>query len=61
VAFALWHEPLVGIIEGFRRALLGKESPDFIVMIASTGVILALLFGGILYFNWMERTFADVL
>jgi lipopolysaccharide transport system permease protein len=53
--------PLVGIIEGFRWALLGKESPDFTVMIASTGVILALLFGGIVYFNWMERTFADVI
>jgi lipopolysaccharide transport system permease protein len=53
--------PLVGIIEGFRWALLGKESPDLTVMIASTGVILALLFGGIVYFNWMERTFADVI
>jgi lipopolysaccharide transport system permease protein len=53
--------PLVGIIEGFRWALLGKESPDFIVMIASTGVTLALLFGGILYFNRMQRTFADVI
>jgi lipopolysaccharide transport system permease protein len=53
--------PLVGIIEGFRWALLGKGSPDFTVMIASTVVVLALLFGGIMYFNWMERTFADVI
>jgi lipopolysaccharide transport system permease protein len=53
--------PLVGIIEGFRWALLGKESPDFTAMIASTVVVLAILFGGIVYFNRMERTFADVI
>jgi lipopolysaccharide transport system permease protein len=53
--------PLVGIIEGFRWALLGKESPDFTVMIASTVVVSVLLFGGIVYFSWMERTFADVI
>jgi lipopolysaccharide transport system permease protein len=53
--------PLVGVIEGFRWALLGKESPDFTAMIASAVVVLALLFGGIIYFNWTERTFADVI
>jgi lipopolysaccharide transport system permease protein len=53
--------PLVGVIEGFRWALLGKASPDFTVMIASTVAVLVLLFGGIVYFNRMERTFADVI
>lgn len=52
--------PLVGVIEGFRWALLGKESPDFGIMAVSTAMIVALLFGGIVYFKRMERTFADV-
>jgi len=53
--------PMVGVIEGFRWALLGKENPDFTVMLVSATVILALLVGGILFFKRMERTFADVI
>jgi len=51
--------PMVGVIEGFRWALLGKESPDFGVIAASTAVVVGLLLGGIVYFKQMERTFAD--
>jgi lipopolysaccharide transport system permease protein len=51
--------PMVGVIEGFRWALLGKESPDFGVMAASTAMVMALFFGGIVYFKRTERTFAD--
>ena len=52
--------PMAGVIEGFRWALLGKASPDFGVMAVSTAVVLALLLGGLVYFTRMERTFADV-
>jgi homopolymeric O-antigen transport system permease protein len=52
--------PMVGVIEGFRWALLGKGNPDFGVMTASAVVVMALLLGGIVYFRRMERTFADV-
>jgi lipopolysaccharide transport system permease protein len=52
--------PLVGVIEGFRWALLGTGNPDFGVMMASAVMVLALLSGGIIYFRQMERTFADV-
>ena len=52
--------PMVGVIEGFRWALLGKESPDFALIAVSAVVVLGLLFGGIVYFKQMERTFADV-
>ena len=52
--------PMVGVIEGFRWALLGKASPDFGVMAVSTTVMLAVLLGGVVYFKQMERTFADV-
>ena len=52
--------PLAGVIEGFRWALLGKESPDFRVIAVSTMVVFALLFGGLIYFKRTERTFADL-
>lgn len=52
--------PMAGVIEGFRWALLGTGNPDFGVMAASAVVIMALLLGGIVYFRQMERTFADV-
>jgi lipopolysaccharide transport system permease protein len=53
--------PMTGVIEGFRWALLGKESPAFGVMAVSVIVVLALLLTGIVFFRRMERTFADVI
>ena len=53
--------PLVGVIESFRWALLGKGSPDFSIMVVSGTVVVVLLLGGIIYFREMERTFADVI
>ena len=53
--------PMVGVIDGFRWALLGKSSPDFGPMAVSAAVVLALLLGGIVYFKRMERIFADVI
>jgi len=53
--------PMLGVIEGFRWALLGKASPDFEVMVISAAVVLVLLLGGLVYFKHMERTFADVI
>ena len=52
--------PMSGVIEGFRWALLGKEMPDLVPMAISIAVVLALLFGGIIFFKRMEETFADV-
>lgn len=51
--------PLVGVVEGFRSALLGTElySADLVwVSVASAGFI---LLTGLYYFRSMERTFAD--
>ena len=53
--------PMVGVIEGFRWALLGKENPDFAPMLVSVAVVLVLLAGGVVFFNRMERTLADVI
>jgi len=52
--------PMAGVIEGFRWALLGMGNPDFGVMTVSAVVVMVLLLGGIVYFRQMERTFADV-
>lgn len=53
--------PMAGVIEGFRWALLGKESPDFGVMGVSIVVVLVLLVTGAVFFKRMERTFADII
>jgi lipopolysaccharide transport system permease protein len=53
--------PMAGVIEGFRWALLGKKSPDPFIMAVSGVIVIALLCGGILYFRHTERTFADVI
>ena len=52
--------PMAGAIEGFRWALLGTETPDTLAIVFSVVVVLALLFGGIIFFKRMEQTFADV-
>jgi homopolymeric O-antigen transport system permease protein len=52
--------PMAGVIEGFRWALLGKQSPDFGVMAISVAVVLLLISGGVVFFRNMEKTFADV-
>jgi lipopolysaccharide transport system permease protein len=53
--------PMVGVIEGFRWALLGNHRPDFMAMILSAAVVAFLLVGGIVYFKKMEQSFADVI
>lgn len=53
--------PMVGVIEGFRWALLGKAAPDPVVMGASFVVFVGVLIGGLAYFRKMERGFADVI
>ncbi len=52
--------PMVGVIEGFRWALLGKASPDLHVIAICVVEVLILLTGGLLFFKRMESTFADV-
>jgi lipopolysaccharide transport system permease protein len=52
--------PMVGVIEGFRWALLGKASPDLGAIAISAVVVIAILVSGLIFFRRMERTFADV-
>jgi lipopolysaccharide transport system permease protein len=54
--------PMVGVIDGFRWAILGGESRLYLPGFAlSVGLVILLLIGGISYFRKMERTFADVI
>ena len=53
--------PMAGVIEGFRWALLGKGSPDFTLMLVSAIVVFVLLAGGIVFFKRMERTLTDII
>ena len=53
--------PMVGIIEGFRWAMLGTVSPNFGIMLVSLVGILVILISGLFYFKKMEKTFADII
>lgn len=53
--------PVVGIVEGFRWSLLGTGRPDLAAVGISLVVIVIALFGGVVYFRKMERSFADVI
>jgi len=52
--------PMTGVVEGFRWALLGAGTGPGPVVIASALVSITLLVSGAFYFRRMERTFADV-
>jgi lipopolysaccharide transport system permease protein len=52
--------PMVGVVEGFRWALLGTQTGPGPMIIVSSLAALSLLVGGLIYFKRMERTFADI-
>jgi lipopolysaccharide transport system permease protein len=53
---------MVGVIDGFRWAILGGNAtifwPGFFISLTLVGL---LLISGIVYFRKMEKTFADVI
>jgi lipopolysaccharide transport system permease protein len=53
--------PIAGVIEGFRWALLGLPAPPAGLMFASVGMMIVVLLSGLVYFRTTERTFADVI
>lgn len=52
--------PMAGVVEGFRWALLGTETAPGPVIIVSSLTALTLFVSGLFYFRRMEKTFADV-
>lgn len=53
--------PMVGVIEGFRWAVIGQGQPHFAAMAIGGVIIAALLVGGVIFFKRMERSFADLI
>jgi lipopolysaccharide transport system permease protein len=51
--------PMVGVIEGFRWALLGSAPPDPRMLLVSSLLASLLFMSGLIYFRRMERTLAD--
>jgi lipopolysaccharide transport system permease protein len=51
--------PLVGMIEAFRAALLPERSIEWASVAQSLAIILVVLAGGAMYFRRTEREFAD--
>jgi lipopolysaccharide transport system permease protein len=52
--------PMAGVVEGFRWALLGKTDPPGALLAVSIAVVILLLIGGLDYFRKMEQEFADI-
>lgn len=51
--------PMAGVVEGFRWALLGAGEPPGRMLVVSVVVTIVLCASGLLYFRRMERSFAD--
>jgi lipopolysaccharide transport system permease protein len=52
--------PMAGVVEGFRWALLGRGQGPWAMILVSSGVTAFLVTSGAFYFRRMERSFADV-
>jgi len=52
--------PMAGVVEGFRWALLGTANAPGPILGVSISVVVILLVGGLLYFRRMEKIFADM-
>jgi lipopolysaccharide transport system permease protein len=52
--------PMAGVVEGFRWALLQPAThPDFVAIGASAVVVFVLVGSGLVFFDRAEKTFAD--
>ncbi len=53
--------PMAGVVEGFRWALLGKSEGPGLMLAVSVVVVILILIAGLYYFRRMEAEFADVI
>jgi lipopolysaccharide transport system permease protein len=54
--------PMVGVIDGFRWAILGSDASFYLPgFLLSIGLVALLLTGGLWFFRKTERTFADII
>jgi lipopolysaccharide transport system permease protein len=52
--------PMAGVVEGFRWSLTGRGQPPGVMAAASTGAVVLVVLGGLMYYHAMESTIADV-
>jgi lipopolysaccharide transport system permease protein len=52
--------PMVGVVDGFRWAILGAGEPPGLTVVVSVLSVATLLIGGLYFFRRTERTFADI-
>jgi len=53
--------PMAGVIEGFRWALLGSDTAAGPMFLVSVTAVLLMFFTGMVYFQKLEQQFADVI
>lgn len=58
--FLIELNPMTGVVEGFRWALLDGAQAPGAALFVSAAITLAVLAGGIVFFRAAERTFADI-
>jgi lipopolysaccharide transport system permease protein len=61
-AFRVFYglNPMAGVVEGFRWAVLGTKTSIGSLLIGSVAAVILLFFGGLAYFRRMEKYFADL-
>jgi lipopolysaccharide transport system permease protein len=60
IKYAIAFNPMTGMVEGFRHALLGS-AVSWNLVLASSAASVLLFIAGLFFFRRMERTFADVI
>lgn len=58
--FVYGLNPMVGVVEGFRWALLGNQPMPLVSLLLSSLIVLIVFVSGLFYFGHMEYEFADV-
>ena len=53
--------PMGGLIDAYRSALLGHQPIDWLLLGISTAMIIVIFVSGLYYFRKMEQSFADVI
>src|SRR5437588_3115309 len=53
--------PMTGVVDGFRWAVLGRGLPPYHIYLESLGIGLAITLSGLWYFKRVERYFADLI
>jgi lipopolysaccharide transport system permease protein len=53
--------PMAGVVNGFRWALLGTGNGPDLALWISVGISMLVLVSGLFYFRGMEKTFADTI